>query len=304
MIRNFEAFVIFFIVVSVALISYFVTQKMGVINLYYLPVLVAGYLLGKRSALLTSIFSVAAVSLFVILEPERFAAGRSSVEVAIDLSAWGGFLILTSIAVGTLFEEKEKRIQELRRAYIGVLEILSKYLESADRYTKGHSIRVAEMSVEMARQLELPQTEVETIRAAALLHDVGKVEISTDLLRKASELSIEEKALLNSHVERGVNLLRSVGAVLQEAVPIILAHHRSFTGAGSPSEQEEQLVPVGARILAVADAFDAMTSDRPYRAGMPPWRAMEELSSNAGRQFDPAVVAAFQSVVFSKIETL
>ncbi len=303
-IRNFEALIIFFIVVSVALISYFVTQKMGVINLYYLPVLVAGYLLGKRSALLTSIFSVAAVSLFVILEPERFAAGRSTLEVAIDLCAWGGFLILTSIAVGTLFEEKEKRIQELRRAYVGVLEILSKYLESADRYTKGHSIRVAEMSVEVARQLELPETEVETIRAAALLHDVGKVEISTDLLRKASELSIEEKALLDTHVERGVNLLRSVGAVLQEAVPIILAHHKSFTGASVPSELEQGPLPIGARILAVADAFDAMTSDRPYRAGMPPWRAMEELSSNAGRQFDPNVVAAFQSVVFSKIETL
>lgn len=302
--RNFEAFIIFFIIVSVALTSYFVTQKMGVINLYYLPVLVAGYVLGKRSALLTSIFSVAAVSLFVLLEPEQFAAGRPYLQVAIDLSAWGGFLILTSIVVGTLFEEKEKRIQELRNAYIGVLEILSKYLESADRYTKGHSLRVAEMAVEMARKIELSESEIETIRAAALLHDVGKVEISTELLRKASQLSSEEKALLDSHVERGVNLLRSVGAVLQDAVPIILAHHRSFTGAPSPSEEKEEQIPIGARILAVADAFDAMTSDRPYRAGMPPWKAMEELSSNAGRQFDPQVVEAFQSVVFSKIETL
>ncbi len=302
-VRNFEAFVIAFIIVSVVLVSYFVHQKLGVLNLYYLPVLAAGYVVGKRFALLTSIFSVAAVALFVILNPGAFAGGRTTLTVAIDLIAWGGFLVLASIVVGTLYEEKEKHIQELRRAYVGVLEILSKYLESADRYTKGHSLRVAEMSAEVAGKMGLPEAEVETIRAAALLHDVGKVEISTELLRKASELSTQEKAVLDSHVKRGVDLLRSVGVVLQEAIPIILAHHQRFVGSAT-NGGDAKVAPVGARILAVADAFDAMTSDRPYRAGMPPWKAMEELGNNAGGQFDPEVVEAFRSVVYAKIETL
>ena len=130
--------------------------------------------------------------------------------------------------MGTLYEQNERRLQDLRNAYIGVLEILSKYLESTDRYTKGHSLRVSELAREIATAMELPRTEVENIRVAGLLHDIGKIEVSGEILRKAAELSSEERELIDEHSVKGGHLLSSVGSVLRDVVPIVISHHRYF----------------------------------------------------------------------------
>ncbi len=307
---HFEQLLILAIVGGVFAVNLAGISKLAVINLYYLPVLVAGYVLGKRMAVYTAVFSVLAVMFLAVLRPQAFAATGPPVyflglpfHVWPNLLGWAGFLILSGVVVGILYEQKEARIRDLRQAYVGVLEILSKYLESADRYTKGHSLRVADLSVDIAHGMALSEEQVENIRAAALLHDVGKIEISADLLRKAADLSDEEKALMDSHVERGANILRSVGGVLRQAVPIVLAHHRHYIDPESAQASAEE-IPLGARIIAVADAFDAMTSDRPYRAGMPPWQALQEIERFAGTQFDPKVVAAFKQAIFPKIEVI
>jgi len=218
------------------------------------------------------------------------------------LSSWAGFLILASIVVGTLYELSERRMLDLRKAYIGILEILSKYLESTDRYTKGHSLRVSEFSQEIAIAMGLSKTDVENIRAAGLLHDIGKIEISGEVLRKAADLSMEERALINTHAAKGANILSSVGAVLNEVVPIVLAHHKYFMSDFEAGAKEQIQIPLGARIVAVADSFDAMVTDRPYRKGIPPWKALDELREKAGTQFDPQVVEAFKRVIAEKIE--
>ena len=111
---------------------------------------------------------------------------------------------------------------------LGILEILSKYLESADRYTQGHSVRVAHLSEDIARTMGLSPIEVENVRAAALLHDIGKIEISLDVLHKAAALTDEEKELMNSHSEKGARIISLVGGVLKEAVPIVAAHHKTL----------------------------------------------------------------------------
>jgi putative nucleotidyltransferase with HDIG domain len=203
-----------------------------------------------------------------------------------------------------LYEEKEKKIKELRSAYMGILEILSKYLESADRYTQGHSVRVAHLSEDIARTMGLPPLEVENVRAAALLHDIGKIEISLDVLHKAAALTDEEKELMDSHSEKGARIISLVGGVLKEAVPIVSAHHKYFFEAKKPHSDEEghggKEVPLGAAIIAVADAFDAMVTDRPYRSGMQPWQAFEEVEKGSGKQFHPGAVIAFKKVLASK----
>ena len=204
--------------------------------------------------------------------------------------------------VGTLYELSERRMLDLKKAYIGILEILSKYLESTDRYTKGHSLRVSEFSQEIAIAMGLSKTDVENIRAAGLLHDIGKIEISGEVLRKAADLSMEERALINTHAAKGANILSSVGAVLNEVVPIVLAHHKYFMDDFEAGANEQIQIPLGARIVAVADSFDAMVTDRPYRKGMPPWKALDELRVKAGTQFDPQVVEAFKRVIAEKIE--
>jgi putative nucleotidyltransferase with HDIG domain len=252
--------------------------------------------------ILTAIFSILAVVVFVLIFPQRFLGDKVFWHSIAKLLSWGGFLILASITVGTLYEESEHRLQDLKKAYIGILEILAKYLESTDPYTKGHSVRVSELAKETAMIMKLSPDEVENIRVAGLLHDIGKIEISGEILRKAAQLTTDERELIDSHSVKGAYILTSVGSVLKDVVPIVIAHHMYFVDNLDANDKDKQKIPLAARIIAVADSFDAMTTDRPYRKGMPPWKALEEVAANAGKQFDPEVVSAFKHVAGENLE--
>jgi putative nucleotidyltransferase with HDIG domain len=295
-VTHFEKLLVLSLAIIVVLVNFFVVQKLAFLNFYYLPVLVSGYLLGRRMAIMTGVFCVALLAFSAINDPTLFFVERSAVLLATDLMLWGGFLILSAYVVGTLYEQKEKKIYELKNAYIGVLEILAKYLESYDRYTRTHSLRVADYATSIAIAMELPRNEVENIKVAALLHDIGKVDISSDLIKKAAALSSEEKEIMDSHPRKGVELLSIVGEVLKDAMPIVEAHHDFFVECKSLEDRKAKKIPLGARILSVADSFDAMVTDRPYRKGRSHWKAMEELEKCAGNQFDPKVVEAFKRV--------
>jgi putative nucleotidyltransferase with HDIG domain len=301
-IEYFEDFIVLIVLMSVLSISYLVDEKMMMLNFYYLPVLMAGYFIGKRASVLVAAFSVLTVIFFVILNFETFSGGRGVGYLASSLAGWSGFLMLTSYIVGALYEQKQRRIDELRKAYVGILEILVKYLESTDRYTKGHSERVAEHAMDIAMAMQLSRNEVENIRVAALLHDIGKIEISANLIGKAASLTQDEVKEVAKHSENGAKLLNSVGSVLKEAIPIVLEHHKHFAQLDKPSDGASTASSIGTRIVAVADSFDAMVTDRPYRKGMQPWQAMEELRRCSGEQFDPDVVEVFESVLAHKAE--
>lgn len=304
LVRHFERILVTVIVVAAVTGTYFVDEKLVMLNFFYLPVLVAGYFLGRRYALLVSIFCILAVIFLAITNRERFVGDKETTLIIPMLAAWGGFLILAGIAVGTLYELSERRYQDLKKAYIGVLEIMTKYLESTDRYTKGHSVRVSELAMDTAAAMGLHKNDVENVRVAALLHDIGKIEISGDLLSKAAELSDDERNLIAQHPEKGAKILAAVGAVLKEAVPIVYAHHKYFTADAARSGHAFPEVPLGARIVAVADAFDAMTTDRPYRKGVTGWQALDELKVNTPKQFDPEVIKAFELVVSDRMEKI
>jgi len=254
-------------------------------------------------AVFTALFSIAFVVLFIILKSESFLVEEiGRFYLGIYILIWSAFLILTSAALGFLYDENKKRIKELQDAYIGVLEIMSKYLESADRYTQGHSVRVAKMSQEIAIAMSLPRPFVETVKAGALLHDIGKAEVSMDIVNKAASLSSNEKDLMSTHTQKGAELLSLVGGVLKDAVPIVLAHHQYYFDPHKHETGDDSQVPLGAAIIAVADAYDAMITDRPYRKGMQPWKAYEEIERESGRQFHPDVVKAFNRVLQTKEE--
>ncbi len=303
-VTHFEKILVGVILLAAFLGTYFIEEESIILNFYYLPVIVAGYFLGRRLGVLTAVFSVLAVVICALLFPQRFLSDRILWHSIARLSSWSGFLILASVAVGTLYEQNERRLLDLKNAYVGILEILSKYLESTDRYTKGHSVRVSELAMEIAIAMELPRPEVENIRVAGLLHDIGKIEISGEILTKAAELSTEERELIDTHAVKGAYILSAVGSVLKEVVPIVIAHHKYFVDSLAADERDSRKIPLGARIVAVADSFDAMTTDRPYRKGMPPWEALEELVANAGKQFDPEVVTAFKRVITEKLEKM
>ena len=301
-VKHFEKALIIIILIAAFTGTYLIEEKAIVLNFYYLPVLTAGYFLGRRMGVLTAIFSILAVVICTLVFPQTFFRGQDSLNTVAQFFSWGGFLILASIAVGSLYEQNERRSRDLKNAYIGVLEILSKYLESTDRYTKGHSVRVSELGMEIAIAMELPRAEVENIRVAGLLHDIGKIEVSSDILSKAAELSSGERELMDEHTIKGAYLLTAVGSVLKEVVPIVVSHHKYFMSGTEDRGNEMGNIPLGARVISVADAFDAMTTDRPYRKGMPPWEALQELIKNAGKQFDPEVVEASKRVIGRKME--
>jgi len=289
---NFEVFIVGIILTSIAATHHLVTDKIPFLNFYYLPVFIAGYYLGRRKAVMTAFASI----LFTFLYALTLNGWQSNYETISEfisaLAIWGGFLTLSAILVGTLSEQKEEKIEELKIAYIGVLEILSKYLESGDPLTKSHSIRVAELSIKIAEAMLLNDDEIENIRAAALLHDIGKVEIGIDLINKSVDLTEDEKILVDEHTERGAKLIELAGGILKHSVPLVLAHHDHYI-----DDEHGRKIPLGARILSVADAYDAIVSDRPYRIGKEPWQALEELQKSAGSQFDPQVVDVLKGIV-------
>ena len=300
-VQHFEKLLVTCLLFTVVVTHLFVVHKMVFLNVFFLPVLVAGFVLGRKGAILTSILSVALVVYVTVIYPQTFqyrglATQSDNIDVILGLILWGGFLTLAGYIVGTLYEQKMKKVTELKRAYTGILEILTKYLESADRYTKGHSLRVADTSTDISVALALSEDEIENIRVAALLHDIGKIEISTDIIHKAASLTENERKILHDHSEGGARILGSMGIVLKEAIPIVMAHHRYYRDVDSTSGTGRESIPLGARIIAVADAFDAMVTDRPYRRGKPAWLALEEIERCAGDQFDPEVVKAFKTV--------
>lgn len=300
-----EYIIVFLLIVILGLVTWFGGNQRFLLNFYFLPVIFAGYTLGVRGGVLAAVASSTLVILFFLttpsdLMPQLPPVGDATVaEVRVwwaDVALWAGFLILSGGAVGKLYQRSNDALQDLRQAYSGVLEILVKFIDTADRYTEAHSVRVSILSTEVARELSLSEQEIEDIRVAALLHDVGKLDVSIDVIRKVGKLEDDEWEQLKKHPEHGANIVEQMGGMLSNAVPIILFHHEQFNGKGYYGRSGEQ-IPLGARIIAVADAFDAMTTDRPYQKARQTWEALEIIEKGSGEHFDPRVVSAFSEVM-------
>lgn len=208
---------------------------------------------------------------------------------------WGGFLVLTGYLMGALYEKKEKTAMELKKSYSGIIEILSILIDSVDKHTQSHSYRVSLIAEKIARQLRRPEFEVENIRIAALLHDIGKLGISSDILKKAGYLTDEESATMKNHTRNVSGMLSPAGGRMLQLLPLIVYHHEKYDGSGYDGLSDDD-IPLGAKIIAVADVYEALTADRPYRKAMAPFEARKEIVDNAGTQFDPAVVKAFEKI--------
>lgn len=181
----------------------------------------------------------------------------------------------------------------LRESNADLLTALVKAIEIRDPYTSGHSMRVSRLAQQIAEELGLSRVMVDRIANAALLHDIGKIEaVYTDILRKPDTLTVEERAIIESHVTRGEQLLRDLSSVPEDVVKIVRHHHEREDGTGYPDGLLGDEIPIGSKIIVVCDAVDAMLSDRPYRDALPLSRVLEELQEHAGRQFDHRVVRA------------
>jgi hypothetical protein len=183
-----------------------------------------------------------------------------------------------------------------QRAYEATVSALCQAVETKDFYTRGHSDRVSRGSVMIAREIGMHGERVEALRYAGMLHDVGKLGVPTRVLQKTGKLTDEEYAAIQLHPMRGLEIVREIG-FLDEALAGIMHHHERIDGRGYPMGLAGDEIPEFARVLAVADAFDSMTSTRSYRGARPVAEAIEELRKWSGSQFDPAFVDAFVAAV-------
>lgn len=185
---------------------------------------------------------------------------------------------------------------QMRAAYMESTNALIKAVDAKDPFAKEHSKNVSYYSVEIARALHLSEQEIEIIRYGALLHDIGKISVRDEILVKRESLTAKEYDILKKHPEVGVNILKDV-KFLEKEIPVILYHHERYDGKGYPQGLRAREIPIGARIVAVADAFDAMVSGRTYKKQCSWSMAIEELEKGSGTQFSPDVVDVFLSLI-------
>ena len=193
-----------------------------------------------------------------------------------------------ALETAQLYDEREQHFRL-------TLEALAKAIDARDRYTAGHSERVTAYAVMLARSMKLPEADVEVVRRAGMLHDIGKVGVPDRVLLKSGPLDADERALIEPHTTIGFEMLRDL-PFLRDALPAVRGHHERWDGRGYPDGLAGGDIHPHARVLAVADSFDAMTSARPYRHALPFDEAARRLRADAGTQFDPAIVGVFGRV--------
>ncbi len=292
---NKELWIILSMFVIAAVLNFAVAAHRMVIALYTLPTVFSAYVYGRRHATLTAVGSSLVVVLLLFTRPWMFQGGGGGAEAMpwLDVLMWACVLVITAYLMGTLYEVKNAQLGELRETYYGVLEILRHFV-SNDKYTENHSYRVSLYATRIATALRFPPESIEDVRAAGLLHDIGKLQIGREILHKAASLSREEHVEMQRHVPLGVEMLGSVGGTLRRVLPIVLAHHERYDAA-DPAGPESDGIPLAARVIKVADVYDSLTSDRPYRKGMPPFEVKSIIVNGSGSEFDPVVVQGFVS---------
>ncbi len=271
--------------------------RMVTLNLYFLPIVLAGYYLGRTNAGILALFSALAVTAVVASDPASFMAFKSPMVVGLALTVWASALGLTALLVGTLCDERAETVRELEIAYVGVIEVLSKYLQSANPKVKARSVRVAELSQRVAQNMRMTQKEVDDVRVGALLYDLGGVEITTTLISKAVS-SLGGKLKGQKHTFMGTDLVQSLGAVLHGALPLVLNQDEAAREVLTMDDTVRPAdIPLGARIIRAVRAYDTLLEEGCGGQPLTSAAALRELRSDSLGGYDVDVIDAIERCV-------
>lgn len=226
---------------------------------------------------------------------------RAFDEIDVDVSRTLSFHVSLAIANARLYEAAQDATLRLRNAYDATLEGWSMALELRDEETLGHTQRVVEMTCELAMRMGIRGAELTDVRRGATLHDIGKMVVPDSILHKQSDLTATEWEIMKSHPEHARNLIARID-YLDSAIDIPYCHHERWDGTGYPRGLRAEEIPLPARIFAVVDVFDALTSDRPYRRAWETSDALAHIQSRAGTHFDPEVVDAFMGYIIRRLQ--
>ena len=189
-------------------------------------------------------------------------------------------------------EKLKTRQEELENAYLGTIKAITSAIDAKDKYTRGHSKRVTDLSLAMGKQLGFTAERLSVLECASLFHDVGKIGIEDAILNKASKLTEAEYSIIKRHPQIGVDIIKDVD-YLRPIIPIIRHDHERYNGSGYPDGLVGESIPVEARVISVADFYDAITTNRPYRKGLDHEDAVREIIARSGTEFDPKIVDTF-----------
>jgi HD-GYP domain-containing protein (c-di-GMP phosphodiesterase class II) len=214
-------------------------------------------------------------------------------EIGVKVGLWAAGLFLVPLYLARYSFSKYAETREL---FFGTVSALSQAIDAKDGFTRGHADRVSRIAGAIARHMGLPERQIEQVELAGLLHDIGKIGVEDRILMKPVRLDPDEQELMRRHPIYGASILEP-SVSLRPLVPLVLHHHENFDGSGYPEGLKGEDIPLGSRILIVADAYEAMTSDRIYRKAIGHERAMDQLNRYKGIQFDPTIVRALERLV-------
>ena len=274
--KHFERLLVVFLVASLLLIHFYIDNKLAFLSFYYLPVIAAGFLVGHRMAVWAAVFVMALVLFIQAMEGLGGPPGLHLEEFSF-LLPWGGFLILTGYAVGTLAEQRKARTDDVRGTYLTMLELLTLHADSGDRMRRGHSYRVGERAVGLAKELGLTDSQQEDLRVAGLLHEIGPRD--PRLVRVMSDIPTTKDSKLTS-VRKALKLVDEY------------SHYHEVVSTGWPVDDTR--ISIGAKILAVADAYETLLTPTSTRQAFAPWTALEEIERGIGSTFASEVVKALR----------
>jgi hypothetical protein len=277
--RNFERILVLLLVASLLLINALIEQKFAFLSFYYLPIILAGFNGGRRFAVVAGVFITSLVFFIQATQGLSMEPGLTE-DALLTLVPWAGFLILTGYVVGGLAEQRAARLADLKNAYLSTLEVLTYHIESAERHQEGHSTRVAWLAAEMGAELKLSDGEMENLRIAALLHEVGTAD--QRLLRLLSR-SVTDESL-------------TVARALRGAAEIIAEYSHYYEIVGDDWDIEALPMATTVKVLAVADAFETLQMATPVRPAFTRWSALEEVEKGAGKTFAREAVRALRVV--------
>lgn len=283
--RHFEKLLVLALVAATLVIHFLIEYKLAFLSFYYLPIITAGFLVGRRMAVWAATLVVVLVA-YVQASTGLTGTPGLGTEELMHLIPWGGFMIITGYAVGALAEQRKARTDDVRSTYLTMLELLTLHADTGDRMRRGHSYRVGERAVLLAKDLGLTESQQEDLRVAGLLHEIGPSD--PRLLRVVGDMPAMKDSKLSS--------MRKALRLVDE-----YSHYHEIVSTGWPVDDTR--ITIGAKILAVADAYETLQTPTPTRQAFAPWTALEEIERGSGTTFATEIVKSLRkSATMERVE--